>query len=456
MSEGIALAPRDASIDALRGLAVLGMVLSGSVAFGDVLPAWMFHAQVPPPQHRFTPTIPGITWVDLVFPFFLFAMGAAMSLARPLTTHRQIWTTAARRALVLLALALFTQHMKTTHLAAAPQTMHHLLSIAAFVLCALPLSARIGALFIPLPVRILAALTAAVLLAVLPFKQGLGFRWTHSDIILVVLANMAFFGTLLHAYTRDRPWHRLAIVVAIGAIWLTGKSGQHPAAWIAGWTPAAWMYRFDFLKYFFILVPGMFVGQWLRAPALAGMHRPAASMAWPLAGIALLMVIGVTHGLYMRSWPTVLVSLVIGSGALLMLCRGAEALTRVVIFGSWLVVVGLLLDPLHGGIKKDPSSFSYWLTTAGLTCWLLVTLIVWTTQAPRSAGWLLQVGMNPLPAYIIGALLITPLLHLTHLFPWWSGLTSNAFAGVMKGLLYTGVAAWLTCSMTRYQWIWRS
>jgi predicted acyltransferase len=36
---------------------------------------------VPPPDHKFNPAIPGITWVDLVFPFFLFSMGVAIPLA---------------------------------------------------------------------------------------------------------------------------------------------------------------------------------------------------------------------------------------------------------------------------------------------------------------------------------------------------------------------------------------
>lgn len=64
------------SLDALRGYAILTMILSATIAFG-ILPGWMYHAQVPPPDHHFDPTVYGITWVDLVFPFFLFAMGAA-------------------------------------------------------------------------------------------------------------------------------------------------------------------------------------------------------------------------------------------------------------------------------------------------------------------------------------------------------------------------------------------
>jgi predicted acyltransferase len=67
---------RALSLDAFRGYAILTMVLSGAIVYG-ILPGWMYHAQVPPPAHKFDPSIFGITWVDLVFPFFLFAMGAA-------------------------------------------------------------------------------------------------------------------------------------------------------------------------------------------------------------------------------------------------------------------------------------------------------------------------------------------------------------------------------------------
>lgn len=67
---------RALALDALRGYAIITMVLSATI-ISSILPGWMSHAQTPPPEHIFNPEIPGITWVDLVFPFFLFAMGAA-------------------------------------------------------------------------------------------------------------------------------------------------------------------------------------------------------------------------------------------------------------------------------------------------------------------------------------------------------------------------------------------
>ena len=71
------------SIDVLRGVAVLMMTFSGNLPGGDALPGWMYHAQEPPPLHEFNPTTSGITWVDLVFPFFLFCMGAVVPFALP-------------------------------------------------------------------------------------------------------------------------------------------------------------------------------------------------------------------------------------------------------------------------------------------------------------------------------------------------------------------------------------
>jgi predicted acyltransferase len=76
-------------IDLLRGFAVIGMVFSGILPFNGALPAWMYHAQVPPPKHIFDPTLAGLTWVDLVFPFFLFSMGAVIPAVLPQTIEKE-------------------------------------------------------------------------------------------------------------------------------------------------------------------------------------------------------------------------------------------------------------------------------------------------------------------------------------------------------------------------------
>src|SRR5215469_15333741 len=103
------------SLDALRGLAVLGMAWSGMLP--DTLPAWMYHAQLPPPTHAFNDQVFGITWVDLVFPCFLFSMGAAipLSLGRKLDGGAAPLKTAGGlllRGLLLALFAVFGQHLR--------------------------------------------------------------------------------------------------------------------------------------------------------------------------------------------------------------------------------------------------------------------------------------------------------------------------------------------------------
>jgi len=50
---------RASSLDALRGYAILTMVLSGTIA-EKVLPGWMYHDQVPLPSLKFDPAVFGI------------------------------------------------------------------------------------------------------------------------------------------------------------------------------------------------------------------------------------------------------------------------------------------------------------------------------------------------------------------------------------------------------------
>ena len=73
---------RVAALDALRGFAILAMVMAGIVPRG-VLPAWMYHAQESPLPHYPNLHPAGLTWPDLVFPIFLFTDGSGDPTRKP-------------------------------------------------------------------------------------------------------------------------------------------------------------------------------------------------------------------------------------------------------------------------------------------------------------------------------------------------------------------------------------
>jgi heparan-alpha-glucosaminide N-acetyltransferase len=94
---------RIASIDIFRGLTVLVMVFVDNLDFVKGLPWWTYHM---PRQAN------GLTYVDMVFPAFLFVMGMSIPLAvkRRIAvgdSDRQIWLHIFARSLSLVALGLF-------------------------------------------------------------------------------------------------------------------------------------------------------------------------------------------------------------------------------------------------------------------------------------------------------------------------------------------------------------
>src|SRR5580693_7470740 len=94
---------RIASIDIFRGLTVLVMVFVDNLDFVKGLPWWTYHM---PRQAN------GMTYVDMVFPAFLFVMGMSIPLAvaRRIAegdSRGKIWLHIVGRALSLVALGLF-------------------------------------------------------------------------------------------------------------------------------------------------------------------------------------------------------------------------------------------------------------------------------------------------------------------------------------------------------------
>ena len=454
---------RDASLDALRGLAVLGMVLSGSVAFGGVLPAWMHHVQVPPPLHKFMPEVAGIGWVDLVFPFFLFCQGAAIPLAMsgPPQTWGQVVFTAARRGLLIAGLALFYFQLRPGPQPRFGEVGDAALAITAFALLCLALTRRPGRA--PRVVRGAALAVSAALLLGLPAWRDEAFDPRRSDIILMVLANMAFFGALIFHCTRQRPVWRLALLPLVLAVYAAGGQPGSPAQAVMLATPWPWLYQFNFLKYLLIVVPGMFFGEWLlrqRAhpdrAASAGVHGAA------LALLCTAIVALNTTLLYTRDLGWNMLATLAGLAFLALLLRKSEATPqRMAAASAWLLLLGLLIEPLQGGIHKDPATASYFFVTAGLAGLALLAL-QHLHHLPASAAlvWLrerlAEVGRNPLVAYTAGALLLTPVLRLTGLYAPWAGLNQTAAQGLARGLLFTAVVGLITIAFTRRGWLWKT
>ena len=470
---------RNQTLDALRGFAILAMVLSGSIAFGDVLPAWMYHAQVPPPDHTFVPTLAGITWVDLVFPFFLFSMGAAIPLAlqknvKAKSSFAEILFIAFRRFFLLAFFALFTHHLMPWELAKEPTTQHFLLSIAAFVLVFFQLydnkNEKYKQLFLIL--KLVSFSVALALLFILPFKYGNGFSFTNSDIIIIVLANMALFGTIIWWLTKNNPLLRIGILPFVMAIFLAAN--EPTEGWgkllynfnnIAGYK-IDWLYQFYFLKYLFIVIPGTIAGEYFLRFAKTNTQNATDENSGLVKIISLLaftLVVSNTvllFGRYLLFNTIVSITLIMVLYYLMkkLVKENNELMLHFFTAGAYLLLLGLCFEAYEGGIKKDHSTYSYYFVTSGLAFFMIIGFNgLALNKIGKSINTFLSLnGRNPMVAYIAGNLLLQPILHLTNANVLFESMNMNPVLGFLKGVLFTGIVSLVTILFTNKKWFWKT
>ncbi len=461
---------RNQSLDALRGFAILTMILSGSIAFGDTLPAWMYHAQVPPPDHKFIPTIPGITWVDLVFPFFLFSMGAAIplslaKLAAEKGKNIAVFIIALRRYVLLTFFALFIFHMRAWVIADNATAVDYLLSIGGFVLLFFQFydskhSSHKTALLVA---KVVAFVIGIFLLYQLPFA-GKGFQLNRSDIIIIVLGNMAFFGTLIWWFTRKNVWLRLGILPLIMAVFLGGKETGSWNETLFHFSPVPWMYTFYYLKYLFITIPGTLAGEWLLQSSNARQSEDKKRGVLNLvAGLSFILIISNTALLFNRNLLLNLVVTVLILVALYYLLNKLpvdenKLLRQFFQAGAYLLLLGLFFEAYEGGVKKDSSTYSYYFVTSGLAFFMLIGLygLQWMAIGKHISNYLSLNGRNPMIAYVAGNLLLTPLLNLTGLISVFDGMNTNPWIGFLRGVLFTGIVSLITIFCTKRKWFWKT
>jgi len=475
-------APRFYALDALRGLAILGMILSGQLPFGEhALPPWMYHAQVPPPEHQWISTLAGITWVDLVFPFFIFAMGAAIPLAfsRRLELGTPRWKIALsilERGFLLAFFALYVQAIRPETLSEHPFGKTWGIALLGFALL-FPILTRLPDSWPALArwaIRLAGWLGAGLVLALVRYPDGSGFSLNRSDIIIVVLANLALFGSLLWWLTHNNLLLRLGVFGILIALRLSNMP-QPIQGWVSEvwrWSPAPWIYKLYYLQYLFIFIPGTIAGELIReamiqAPAV----KPKLGTAKPwrpprlLAIMLLIFCLTVTTVVGLKArWlvGTTLADLlfcVLGLWLMLRPFAATEVLVhRLFNWAVYWLALGLFFEPYEGGIKKDRATLSYYFITSGLAICVLIifNVLVDVLGRKRWVQLLIDNGQNPMIAYAGINNLVIPLLAISGAETLLSRLAVSPWLGFVRGAIITLLLALSVSLFTKAKVFWRT
>lgn len=459
---------RTLSLDAFRGLAILMMVFSGVVPY-RLLPGWMYHAQLPPPRHIFSPELAGITWVDLVFPMFLFAMGAAIPLAlsRKFEVLQTPWDRnkhILQRGLKLMVFAVFLQHVRPYTLNAGPDYLTWFQALLGLIVLFLLFSTKFP---FNLPVkwaRAAGILGGSIILVTYTYPDGSGFSLGRSDIIILVLANMAIFGSWVWWLTREKPVWRYGIMALLAGLILSSTTeGWVKVVWELSPVPA--LFKFYYLKYLFIIIPGIIVGEWLKnwSPNPIQVTEKSGKLMVLLAASGILLTIINVVGLYTRFIEITVISsglIIIGQWVVLSKFQKdiPHIISRIVRLAAFLLILGLCLEPFEGGIKKDVSTFSYYFVTTGLSIYMLLFFMVLidTMGKVKFFPLLVENGQNPMFAYVGMMNLIFPVMAITNLDLLTNKYFLDPWMGLLRGFIYTVILAWITAKLTRKGYIWKT
>lgn len=464
---------RIASIDLLRALAIIGMVLSGQMLWHSELPRAMFHAQVPPPTFAFNPEVPGITWVDLVFPFFLFSMGASMPLAlrrreQKGATWKVILKNAVHRFVWLAAFAIILGNTGMYMIKGMMQPWAaSLLTLGVWVL--------FFVMFIRLPKMELkrnailnwGGFFALIAVTFLYKIIGVDVSISHNNIIILILANMALFGTLFWWLTRNSLPARIVVIAAIA---LLKMASDVEGSWCFNlWhkSPAEWLFRFEFIKYLCIVLSGTIVGDIIQQKSALNNtgSKDKFRNGWLSLGVIamILSTIGVLMwGLFVREVEiTVYLSLALSVATwfMLRLLKSEHSNTYLQIYTAAMafLLIGLIAEPMEGGIKKDPATIGYLFTTSAMAAMVLLAALILELRFNIRFKALEACGANPMFAYVASGYLLTPALTLIGLAPWMvEKMSPSPTMSFVHGVIYTLLVIGVTYPLTRHNYYWKS
>lgn len=408
------------ALDILRGLTIFGMIFSASVPFG-VLPPWMYHIQTPPPTHALDLAVNGMSWVDLVFPIFIFCMGAAIPLA-----GRKKFSQIFVRFLMLWAFSYLYVFMLYSDVGSIWASLLTLAGFGALFPLYLVLKKDLSAKK-RLIIRAIGVVAVAAVCTVGHFAFGEVISIHRSGIIIFLLAFLYLFGAGIWNLTHNKAWLRAAIIGGILIFTVVSQDLSWPASTYAN-RSVRWCFNIEYIYFLLILLPATFIGDVLKKRLSEGqidlfqhMRQRDKVASYIAVAVFLAIIVGLLHFSRMGL-------IITGSAASVCVAICSVAVPVILSFilpqykkyfyiMAALLVAGFALEPFTNGIKKTPFTISYAFITCAISLMLLFCFEVLCHLSKRNAFvWVFSgAGQNPLMSYIALYSFVMPIMAITHL-----------------------------------------
>jgi len=457
------------SLDLLRGISVFGMVFSAIVPHG-VLPAWMYHMQTPPPEHIFDKTISGVTWVDLVFPIFIFCMGAAIPFAGRRRLEKgsseyikevferffMLWLFSylyvflnfsqadgwgAQLATLAGFLALFPVYMVISN--SGPKWLSSLLPYKKWF--------RIGGMILVL-----------ALIALGHFQFGEEITIGRRGIIIFLLTFLYLFGSLAWFITRDSVKWRAGVFVLLLIFSACAMQFNFVET-----LSATWFFNLEYFYFLLILIPGTYIGDLLQKRVSApGGYNPIKGAKYThlifllIFSLVVWQLVALYNGYLLANF---IESGIVVSVIALLIKRHLPVYTKETFLAIVLLFAGLFTLVVEGSISKTPCTISYCFITSSISIFMLMLMDYVSYHSGNGiVSFFTRIfsgaGSNPLMSYIAFGSLVIPIFKLTGLILIYQAAYPAGYPwiGVARAFLAVLLTMALVASMSERKIFWRA
>ena len=449
------------------------MVFCAIIPYG-VLPAWMYHIQNPPPTHELDMTIAGLSWVDMVFPIFIFCMGASIPMAGRAKiaggiTAKGYVTEVLERFVMLWMFSYLYVFLNYSTNTAPSGTAYNTyltstLTIAGFLaLFPLYMVFKGRSKRFVCSMRILGIALCLSIIAIGHYCFNETINVQRRGIIIFLLAFLYLFGALIWYFTRDSYRNRALVFGIVLAITMASMYENMPTITYAN-PNIRWWFNVEYIYFLLLLIPATFIGDTLQKRFSAGedIYKELVNKKMHLFFPTILaLVIWVIFSVYMR-WYWL--ALTVSGGFLILLWlfvkRYFNQYKTLFATAAYLLIIGLILDPIDGGLKKVPCTIQYCFATCALSILLLMFCDYVCKFIPGSL--LVKVftgaGKNPLMSYIAFDSFMMPLMKLTgFIYLYKMAYPAGMHGlGILRAAVIVFFTMWCVSLLSKRQIFWKA
>jgi hypothetical protein len=246
------------------------------------------------------------------------------------------------------------------------------------------------------------------------FWGGLDIK--NNDSILRVLANVYFVGALLWYASKENELLRAGFILMVLAAYLGDMdSGYMQNFW--RWQDPWHLVSPYLLKYLIIFLLGTLAGDWLLKKEIL---VEKISFQWDYFILSIALTLSVLVGLFNRSLELTLLSCLLAVSFFYYRQKwkkkGSTDKNKIFYAGIFILFCGLFMEPFQGGVKKDPSTLSYFFISSGIAfIWVHAFMKMERSKLSFFLYPIQSIGKNALMAYFMAGFLLMPLFNISGL-----------------------------------------